>query len=169
MFTLMQRMINDDEIGMNYDAMGYSEYEWGATLLPRTLISLEDAIVMTDLKMVVSTINRKRTIDIEVIVPGCVHRVLPELVQKVMKHLSTDTYRNKGSIAYNHNFDDLLGWLMLDPLPLLIYKTSAKPNVEKFIAHGRKMMIDRNGSIDGFLGGYNDYEQFLGRLNRKLN
>lgn len=141
MYTLLQRLVTkdypDEEKSLNYDYMGAAEYEFGATLWPRMVVSQDECVVITD-----AVLNWRRY-DIN---NWKVHIRYPKYLEtdlgkpalaRIIDNLMKGNFQNKMPAVYTHLLKDkvrsVVGWLMLEPVPMLIYRVEYKYRAKAFM------------------------------------
>ncbi|MBO9428166.1 hypothetical protein [Sulfitobacter sp. R18_1] len=133
-YTLCQRLKEDENIGFNYEYMGAAEYEFGATLQARR--GLYDATELARLSGSIKYgLKRYNCVFIFNIAEV-------DMARRVINAMSKEQYRNKNAMALGKQPK---GWLMLDPMPMLIYTEgdAGYERAKKFIAHAKEMFDER--------------------------
>lgn len=131
LFTLCQRLVESDKIGFEYDYMGAAEYEFGATRKARQELDNADTLV----RAACTVKTHSKTFECTAIFP----KDYDQQAQSLLALLATDSYHNKGAMAYPSR--DPLGWLVLDPVPMLIHirGKDGEQRAAKFLEHGRQL------------------------------
>jgi hypothetical protein len=103
--ALLQRMIADEKIGLNYDNMGYAEFEFGATARARA----ELAGFMLDGKMTARHVNFEAT-------RGVTKISFPAIVigeKEFVDNMKPDLRVTMDKTLMRNESKDILGWMMI--------------------------------------------------------
>lgn len=117
--TLLQRLRLDEKSGLNYEYMGYSDYEFGATLTARH--KLAELYVLG--KLVGFNCSATPCVEDEVEVTGVCEAGKEEEVKKYLTN-----FRNKGVFATSTT----VGWLSVDGFFLIVRGVEHIADVEEF-------------------------------------
>lgn len=131
---LLQRMIADNEIGFNYDYMGYAEYEFGATSKSRE--SLTRSFIANDLQSRVVTLveyfGRSYSEPIEVVVLGN-KETINYIDHQREKDLNKNWYVPVDKSSMRGDNDKIVGWMSVHThMTVFIIKTSLADRGERF-------------------------------------
>lgn len=142
--TLMQRLVGDDRIGLEFDYMGASEYEFGSAHaalgvmandfgIPHEVRETGIILCQSDFPMGART---EMTEDMAVLMDGrpLVFRYVPgvscpEGIDRLLSLTGTGSVMNKGGFMRR----DTLAWLVLDPAIGVLYHPSQEATVIRFL------------------------------------
>ncbi len=118
LFDLWQRLVEDEKCGLNYDYMGYAEYEFGATLNSRTrLADWLKAGVLTSWRTDVSLIERQLTFKKTVLLFSHVDTI------RKLNALNLSVCSIKGALEVESR--NIIGWLSVGTdTPIIIMPIS---------------------------------------------
>lgn len=141
LYTLMQRLSvpRDTATSFLQDYMGSAEYEFGASVLPKTWLALAECDTILNFTVGFDRQNIK-PVEVSVRYPVQIYKDFgKQTLHEVLTLIRAGQYRNKDVMIYEHDPQVTRGWLMINPLPMLFYRKSDKERAENWLENIRKL------------------------------